>query len=664
MTPVAPASSCPLREQGRSDIDLLARMLLIRRFDERLIALHQQKLVPGHTSPYVGQEAIAIGVAAELCNGDVVASHHRPTGHALAAGLEPARLLAELMGREGGHCRGRAGKHQVSSLEHGFLGANGVVGGGIPIATGAALGLKMRGTDRIAISYFGDGATNTGAFHEALNLAAVWSLPVVFVCENNGYAFSTRQQDHQRIRDIAERADGYGMPGQIADGNDIDAVRDAVRPAIARARAGDGPTLLDLKTHRWYGQYDADDSLAYRTQAEIEFVQGALPDRDLARPSRRARRAQRGGFRLARARDRRDHCARGRMGTCLASFVRERRRCARLRSLGCAMSALTLQQALRAAHFDLMEQDSRVFVMGEDVGVLGGAFGITAGLLQRFGPERVRDAPISEAAIIGAAIGAALVGMRPICEMQFVDFLFVALDQLLHQAALAHYASGGANALPLVIRANYGVGPGSGPQDSGTLYGALLQFPGLTVVIPSSPSEAANLLAQAVRDPNPVLFLEPRELYPTTDLVPDLPALPMTRARVLRQGDHLTCVAAGGMVRKALAAAERVAAEKVSVEVIDLRCVMPLDESTIITSAARTGRVLVLDEAPRGGGLAAEVLALVAETATARAARVLLRRLTAAPTPIGYAPHLAAAAVPDARAIEAAMRELAHEPRA
>ena len=200
------------------------------------------------------------------------------------------------------------------------------------------------------------------------------------------------------------------------------------------------------------------------------------------------------------------------------------------------------------------------------------------GCWQRFGPERVRDAPISEAAIIGAAIGAALVGMRPICEMQFVDFLFVALDQLLHQAALAHYASGGANALPLVIRANYGVGPGSGPQDSGTLYGALLQFPGLTVVIPSSPSEATNLLAQAVRDPNPVLFLEPRELYPTTDLVLDLPALPMTRARVLRQGDDLTCVAAGGMVRKALAAAERVAAEKVSVEVIDLRCVMPLDE--------------------------------------------------------------------------------------
>ncbi|PWT84178.1 MAG: alpha-ketoacid dehydrogenase subunit beta, partial [Proteobacteria bacterium] len=304
------------------------------------------------------------------------------------------------------------------------------------------------------------------------------------------------------------------------------------------------------------------------------------------------------------------------------------------------MSALTLQQALRAAHFELMAEDPTVFVMGEDVGVLGGAFGVTEGLMQRFGPERVRDAPISETAIIGAAIGAALVGMRPICEMQFVDFLFVALDQLLHQAAPAHYASGGAHGLPLVIRANYGVGPGSGPQDSSTLYGALLQFPGLTVLIPSGPSEASSLLRQAVRDPNPVLFLEPRELYRSTDPVSDLPALPMTRARVLRRGDQLTCVAAGGMVPKALVAADRLGADGIAVEVIDLRCVMPLDAATIVASAARTGRVLALDEAPRGGGLAAEIVALVSEIGSSP--RPLARRLTAPPIPVGYAPQLAA----------------------
>jgi pyruvate dehydrogenase E1 component alpha subunit len=260
-----------------SATDLLAQMLLIRRFDERLLVLQKQGLLPGHTSPYVGQEAIAVGVAAELAPGDLVASHHRPTGHALAAGLDPGKLMAELLGRVGGYCRGKAGKHQVSALEHGFLGANGVVGGGLPLAVGAALSQKLRRTTGVTIAYFGDGASNTGAFHESLNLAAVWRLPVLFVCENNGYAFSTRQQDHQLVAHIADRAAAYGMPGAIADGNDIEAVREAVRPAAHRARSGEGPTLLDLKTYRWYGQHDGDDTLAYRTAAEIEFWKKRCP---------------------------------------------------------------------------------------------------------------------------------------------------------------------------------------------------------------------------------------------------------------------------------------------------------------------------------------------------------------------------------------------------
>ncbi len=278
------------------------------------------------------------------------------------------------------------------------------------------------------------------------------------------------------------------------------------------------------------------------------------------------------------------------------------------------MSGLTFKETIRATLADLMAEDQRVFVIGEDVGVLGGAFGVTAGLLDRFGP-------------------------------------------LLHQAALAHYASGGANTVPLVIRANYGMGPGAGPQDSGTLYGALLQFPGLTVVIPTSPAEAAALLRQAVRDPNPVLFLEPRELYGATDQIADLSPLPMTKARVLRTGADLTCVAAGGMVRKALAAADRLAAEDIAVEVIDLRCIMPLDQTTVVASVARTGRILALDEGPRGGGLAAEVLALVAESDVISGRRGM-HRLTAAPAPIAYAPHLAAAAVPDGNAVESAMRDM------
>jgi len=201
------------------------------------------------------------------------------------------------------------------------------------------------------------------------------------------------------------------------------------------------------------------------------------------------------------------------------------------------------------------------------------------------------------------------------------------------------------------------MGPGAGPQDSGTLYGALLQFPGLTVVIPTSPAEAAALLRYAVHDPNPVLFLEPRELYGITGEIADLSPLPLTSARVLRGGADLTCVAAGGMVCKALAAAERLETEGIAVEVMDLRCVMPLDQTTILASVARTGRILALDEGPRGGGVAAEVLALVAESDAVREPGAM-RRLTAVPAPIAYAPHLAAAAVPDASAVERAMRAM------
>lgn len=265
------------RAAAPQSLTLLQRMLLLRRFDERLLALQKEGFVPGHTSPYVGQEAIAVGVAAELTAGDVVASHHRPTGHALAAGLDPGLLLAELLGRAPGYCKGLAGKHQVSSLRNGFLGANGVVGGGIPLAIGAALAQRMQRNGGVTVAYFGDGATNTGAFHESLNLAAVWNLPVLFVCENNGYAFSTRQQDHQRVRDISDRASAYGMPGASADGNDLEAIRSAIRPAITRARSGAGPTLFDFKTYRLYGQYDADDTMSYRSQEEVEAWKRRCP---------------------------------------------------------------------------------------------------------------------------------------------------------------------------------------------------------------------------------------------------------------------------------------------------------------------------------------------------------------------------------------------------
>jgi pyruvate dehydrogenase E1 component alpha subunit len=243
-------------------------MLLIRRFEERAAELRMAGFIPGFLHPSIGQEAVAVGVCAALGDGDVITSTHRGHGHMLARGAEPRRMYAELYARRDGYNRAKGGSLHMIDTELGFLGANGIVGGGIPLATGAALQLKRAGGRRVAVAFFGDGATNEGAFHESLNLASLWKLPCVYVCENNLYGEFTRQDRHQPIRDVALRAEAYAMPGVIADGNDVLDVLRVVSEAVERARAGDGPTLVEAKTYRHRGHYEGDMG-TYRPPDEV-----------------------------------------------------------------------------------------------------------------------------------------------------------------------------------------------------------------------------------------------------------------------------------------------------------------------------------------------------------------------------------------------------------
>jgi acetoin:2,6-dichlorophenolindophenol oxidoreductase subunit alpha len=243
-------------------------MLLIRRFEERAAELRMAGFIPGFLHPSIGQEAVAVGICAALEEGDVITSTHRGHGHMLARGAEPRRMYAELYARRDGYNRAKGGSLHMIDTELGFLGANGIVGGGIPLATGAALQLKRSGTGRVAVSFFGDGATNEGAFHESLNLASLWKLPCLYVCENNLYGEFTRQDRHQPIADVALRSDSYAMPGVIADGNDVLDVLRVAREAAARARDGQGPTLIEAKTYRHRGHYEGDMG-AYRPPDEV-----------------------------------------------------------------------------------------------------------------------------------------------------------------------------------------------------------------------------------------------------------------------------------------------------------------------------------------------------------------------------------------------------------
>jgi pyruvate dehydrogenase E1 component alpha subunit len=257
-------------------LSMYRSMVRIREVEQALIRLFAQGRMPGFIHSYIGEEATAVGVCTALRQDDYITSTHRGHGHILAKGGDLERFMAEVYGRSTGYSGGKGGSMHIADLDLGILGANGIVGGGIPIAAGAACSARMAGSDRVAVSFFGDGASDIGAFHETLNLASVWDLPVVFVCENNGYADFIATHEHQRVENIADRASAYGMPGEWFDGNDVLAVHDAAVRAVERARSGAGPTLLEAKTYRWRGHYEGDPQ-PYRTNEEVDVWRARDP---------------------------------------------------------------------------------------------------------------------------------------------------------------------------------------------------------------------------------------------------------------------------------------------------------------------------------------------------------------------------------------------------
>jgi pyruvate/2-oxoglutarate/acetoin dehydrogenase E1 component len=323
------------------------------------------------------------------------------------------------------------------------------------------------------------------------------------------------------------------------------------------------------------------------------------------------------------------------------------------------MSEMTFAHAVRAALREEMLRDERVFLLGEDIGVYGGAFGVTDGMLAEFGAERIRDTPISEAAIAGAAIGAALGGLRPVAEFQFFDFILLAMDQLVNQAAKIRYMFGGTVSVPMVVRGPAGSGTGAAAQHSQSLEALFAHIPGLKVVAPSTPADAKGLLTAAIRDPNPVIFVEHKLLYRTKGEVPDGEyVVPLGSADVKRPGRDVTLVATQIMVPRALAAAERLAADGIEIEIVDPRTLSPLDVPTIEESVARTGRLLVVHEAVKNGGIGAEIAASIAEGKAFEYLEAPIARLAGQPVPIPYNKELERCAVPQEDDIVVAVQAL------
>lgn len=659
MTLAQSGTTAPAFESVATRTEMYRRMLTIRRFEERASELYRATRIPGFLHLSIGQEASAVGACWPLDDRDVVTSTHRGHGHCIAKGLDVEGMFAELMGKETGTCKGRGGSMHIADPRRGIFGANGIVGAGLPIAVGAGTAAQLRRDGGVVVAFFGDGAVAQGVFHESVNLAAVWDLPVIFFCENNGYSEFSAAADQHRAS-LRERAAGYGVEFHEVDGNDVVQVAALQGALVERLRTGAGPVIVEATTYRWHGHYEGDPE-SYRDSAELAewkrrdplIVLGdALRGQGLSQQVDDIDREV--GELIERAIEMADAAPYPAAETAGDYVITPR---AEMPEPPVPTDgSWKIMHAITNALTRELEQDPTVFLAGIDVGKGGNVYGLTRGLAEKY-PGRVRDTPISESAIMGTAVGAAMAGYRPVVELMYFDFIGVCLDQLMNQAAKLRFMTGGAVTMPLVVRTQFGAGKSSGSQHSQSLEALLAHIPGLTVVMPSTPADTYGLLRAAIQDPNPVVFIENRLLYGMKGPQPPADHLvPLGKAIVRRPGTDVTVVSYSKTVHDCLAVADRLAAEGISVEVIDLRTISPLDFDTVLASLSKTNRLVIVHQAVGEFGVGAELAArAVREGFWHLDAPVI--RVTAGSTPAPYTPALEKVWLPDEARIESAIRE-------
>jgi 2-oxoisovalerate dehydrogenase E1 component len=597
-------------------------MFEIRTFEQKVFELRQADQIAGSVHLCTGQEVVPAVMLATMNNNDRVISTYRGHGWALATGIPVYEIMAEILGRIDGTNGGRAGSAYLSGPKYGFHGENSIVGAGLPIANGVALGLEYAATGGVVAVSFGDGATNQGATHEAIVFSIARKLPVVFVCENNAWSEMTPISTTIPNAQIYQRAEGYGMPAIQIDGRDIAALYQAATNAVERARAGEGPTFIEVIVPRIMGHYTMDIE-HYRSQEDklnhssrdplislrnLLISSGAMSAseiEDLEKITQEYIENETSRALLSPLPQPEDG-----IGHVIANFFPSNSN--KFPAEGKSIAyGLALNKALETE----LTNRPELVLFGEDVAIPGGIFGVTRNLQKKFG-SRVFDTPISESAILGAAIGASLEGMKPVVEIMWMDFLLVAFDQIVNQAANVRYISRGQKNAQIVVRMQEGATPGSCAQHSQALEALIAHIPGIKVGLPATPHDAYHMLRAAIADPDPVVLIEARGLYLSTGILDaDAELEKVGGSRLRRSGNQILIVTWGRMTLLALEAAKKLDQEHgISVSVLDLRWLNPLDEEGILAALRSSGgKMLILHEANVTGGFGAEISARIHE---------------------------------------------------
>ncbi len=601
--------------------ELYKTILLPRMIEEKMLLLLRQGRISKWFSG-IGQEAIAAGVVSALDKDEWIMPLHRNLGVFTGRGMPLRKLIRQWQGAKEGFSKGRERSFHFGSVEHHICGMISHLGPQLAIADGVALAAKLRNENKVAVAFTGEGGTSEGDFHEALNVAAVWDLPVIFLIENNGYALSTPITEQFRCESLVEKARGYGMEGVRIDGNNLLSVYDTIAGVKQYCIQNQKPYLVECMTFRMRGHEEAsgtkyvpkylfeiwekkDPVVQYENFCKAE---GILTEEEI------------GSIRDSLKNYIEEEIKTGFDAPPIIADTQEELIDVYAPSNNKVASSATADRneqepirfidAISEGLEQSMQQHPNLVLMGQDIAEYGGAFKITEGFVEKFGKERVRNTPLCESAIIGTALGLSLEGFKSMVEMQFADFVTAGFNQIVNNLAKIHYRWG--QPANVVVRMPTGGGVGAGPFHSQSNEAWFVHTPGLKVVYPSTPEDAKGLMIAAINDPNPVLFFEHKALYRSVSgIVPaEYYETEIGKARIVEEGEDLTIITYGSGVQWATeyAASRR----DISFHIVDLRTLLPLDYTTIREAVKATGKVLILHEDTLTGGIGGEIAAWIA----------------------------------------------------
>ncbi len=606
---------------GETLIELYKKLLLPRMIEEKMLLLLRQGKISKWFSG-IGQEAISVGATYALQPDEWIMPLHRNLGVFTSRNMPLQRLMKQWQGDEDGYSKGRERSFHFGSKEHFICGMISHLGPQLAVADGAALAYKLKKEKKISLAFTGEGGTSEGDFHEALNVAAVWNLPVIFIIENNGYGLSTPVSEQYRCKNLVDKAIGYGMEGTQIDGNNILTVYETIKGVREFCIKNQRPYLVECMTFRMRGHEEASGTKYVPKEMFEQWLQKdpiknyerflieeeiltnlTIADirtecRELIRP-------------LSPEEGKHFRSSNGKEFTNKELNDVYAKPTNKVMAKPVSGPELRFVDAVSQGLRQSMEQHSNLVLMGQDIAEYGGAFKITEGFVNDFGKDRVRNTPLCESAILGTALGLSLEGFKSVVEMQFADFVSVGFNQIINNLAKIHYRW--QQKADVVIRMPTGAGVGAGPFHSQSNETWFVHTPGLKVVYPSNPCDAKGLLIAAINDPNPVMYFEHKALYRsiTGEVPPEYYEVEIGKARQVRPGHDVSIITYGMGVIWAIEYAN--AHPEVSIEILDLRTLLPLDYKAIRMAVNNTGKVLVLHEDTLTGGIGGEVAAWIAQ---------------------------------------------------